>query len=296
MPHPWEAEKTIEPPEALRLIQEQFPELKAKHIRHLASGWDNTALVIDEELIFRFPRREVALPLLEAESVLLPRLAPRLPVPIPVPKWKGSPTKSFPWPFLGYRMLPGYTACYVNLTEEQRTSLAEPIAQFLAKLHAAPKELMEGCHIFGDNRSRIDSAILTEKIHKNFEELASLGLIKNRKALAKLHYRQPVETCLVHGDFYVRHLLVDQRHRLAGVIDWGDIHWGDPAIDLAIAHSFLPVTAHAAFRRAYGEISEETWALAKLRAIYSCSLLALYGHHSGDPDLLREGMRYIENL
>lgn len=290
MPHPWEAEKTIEPQEALKIIQEQFPEIGAKHIRFLASGWDNTAFLIDDQYIFRFPRREIALPLLETESILLPKLSPRLPAPIPDPKWKGRPTKNFPWPFLGYRMLPGNTACYVNLTEEQRIALAEPIGRFLAELHATPKELMEGCRILGDNRSRIDGAILREKIQKNFEELNLLGLLKDPKPPEGV-YRRPLETCLVHGDFYVRHLLVDEKHRLCGVIDWGDIHWGDPAIDLAIAHSFLPEQSHAAFQKAYGQISEETWALAKLRAIYSSSLIALYGHHAGDPDLVREGLR-----
>ena len=49
--HQWEAEQVIEPPMALRLIQEQFPKLNAKHIRYLSAGWDNTAFIIDEELI-----------------------------------------------------------------------------------------------------------------------------------------------------------------------------------------------------------------------------------------------------
>jgi len=57
----------------------------------------------------------------------------------------------------------------------------------------------------------------------------------------------------------------------------GDIHIGDPAIDLAIAHSFLPVRAHTLFIKTYGDISANTWALAKLRAFDSSTLLVLLG-------------------
>lgn len=299
MSHQWEPEQTIEPPMALQLIKEQFPELSPKHIRILGAGWDNAAFIVDEELIFRFPRRKIALPLLEAEWCALPKLAPRLPLPIPIPKWRGSPTPSFPWPFIGYRMIPGFTACYANLLEDERTSLAEPIAQFLATLHATPKSEISSCHIPADNQSQIDGTLLTAKIKKNFAELSLLGLLENEKQLDRIveklqHFRAPVSSFVVHGDFYVRHLLVDNNHHLVGVIDWGDIHLGDPANDLAIAHSFLPLQAHQSFLKAYGQVSEDTWALAKLRAISHSTFLVLFGYHSSDPNILREGLRSLK--
>jgi aminoglycoside phosphotransferase (APT) family kinase protein len=299
MTHLWNPEQTLEPPLALELIREQFPELSPTKIRLLGAGWDNTAFLINEDLIFRFPRREIALPLLEAEWSILPKLAPHLPLPVPVPKWRGSPTSRFPWPFIGYKMLPGFTACYANLSEDERAALAEPIAHFLSKLHNTPGASIAGCHIFGDNRSRIDGSVLIPKILKNFEELALLKLLENRKELESIlekstNLRAPMSSVVVHGDFYVRHLLVDERHHLVGVIDWGDVHLGDPAMDLSIAHSFLPKQAHKTFRDAYGEISHDTWALARLRAIYSSTMLVLYGHHSGDPSILREGLRSLK--
>lgn len=301
MSRQWEAEQIVEPPMALQLIQEQFPELCVQTIRLLGAGWDNTAFILDEEFIFRFPRRKIALPLLEAEWCALPKLAHRLPLPIPTPQWKGVPTSHFHWPFIGYRMIPGFTACYANLPEGQRASLAEPIARFLAILHATPRSELAQCHIPGDNRSRIDATQLIPKIQTNFAELSLLGLLENQKQLSSIfehvhHFRAPLNSYIVHGDFYVRHLLVNEKHQLVGVIDWGDIHLGDPAIDLAIAHNFLPKEAHNAFIKAYGEISEETWALAKLRALYSSTLLVLFGHHSGDPNLVREGSRSLKML
>ncbi len=134
---------------------------------------------------------------------------------------------------------------------------------------------------------------------KNIEELSLLNLLEKKDELESLveslqDLRPPISSVVVHGDFYVRHILVNEVHDLVGVIDWGDIHIGDPAIDLAIAHSFLPTSALAKFREAYGDISEETWKLALLRAIYSSTLLILYGHHSKDPVILREGLRSLK--
>lgn len=299
MAHQWEPQQILEPPLALELIREQFPDLPLFKIRLLGAGWDNTAFVINEDLIFRFPRREIAVPLLEAEWCILPKLARRLSLRIPIPKWRGSPTSSFPWPFIGYKMLSGSTACYANLSEEERDGLAEPIAHFLAGLHATPASITSGCQISGDNHDRIDWKILIDKVMKNIEELSLLDLLEKRGNLESLveslrDLRPPINSVVVHGDFYVRHILVNEAHCLVGVIDWGDIHVGDPAIDLAIAHSFLPTSAHAKFRKTYGEISEETWSLALLRAIYSSTLRILYGHHSKDPVLLREGLRSLK--
>jgi aminoglycoside phosphotransferase (APT) family kinase protein len=39
------------------------------------------------------------------------RIAAVLPVPISVPERVGEPGESYPWPFAGYRMLAGQTAC-----------------------------------------------------------------------------------------------------------------------------------------------------------------------------------------
>ncbi len=294
MKRQWDAEQTIEPHLALELIQQQFPELDARTIRFLGAGWDNTVFLIDEKLVFRFPRREIALPLLEAEWSLLPKLAPRLPLPIPFPKWRGSPTSVFPWPFIGHPMLPGTTACRAHLSDKERSALAKPIAQFLAALHATPHSLISDCPIPTDNLSRIDARKILSKIEPCLEELSSLKLFQKKLSLPSADtFRLPTATAVVHGDFYVRHLLLDEKHHLTGIIDWGDLHFGDPAIDLAIAHSFLPPQAHSLFRETYGPLSEATWQLARLRALYSSALLALYGHHSGDLTIAQEGLRYL---
>ena len=74
----------------------------------------------------------------------------------------------------------------------------------------------------------------------------------------------------------------------AGIIDWGDLHFGDRALDIAIAHLMLPQRAHSIFRAAYGGVDERTWQAARYRALYHAILEAEYGVREHD-----EGMRAI---
>jgi aminoglycoside phosphotransferase (APT) family kinase protein len=75
----------------------------------------------------------------------------------------------------------------------------------------------------------------------------------------------------VHGDLYARHLLLDQRNRLCGVIDWGDVHYGLPAVDLSVVHMMVPVPFHDAFFEAYGPVDERAWRFARYRARHHAS-------------------------
>src|ERR1700722_5883623 len=61
-PAPWLAGADVSPGQAAGLIRAQFPELAAATVTRLATGWDNTAFVVDDRWLFRFPRREIAVP------------------------------------------------------------------------------------------------------------------------------------------------------------------------------------------------------------------------------------------
>lgn len=296
MARQWEAEHTLPSDKALRLIQTQFPELNAKSLRFFGSGWDNTAYLVDETYVFRFPRREIAVSLIETESHILPKIAKKLPLPIPFPEWIGKPTEIFSWPFSGYRLLPGETACQANLSDAERSALAEPLARFLKALHSLPPDSA----LAGDLIGRLSIPRLLKELEKQLAELAFLGMIE-QSLYAPLfaqarHLLPAAETHVVHGDFYVRHLLINEKRQLCGVIDWGDMHLGDPAVDLMIVHSFLPKTAHAAFRELYGPIDDNTWSLAQLRSAYSSSLLAIFGHQIKDEALRREGLYGLKKI
>ena len=94
---------------------------------------------------------------------------------------------------------------------------------------------------------------------------------------------------LLHGDLHVRHVLVD-RDELSGVIDWGDVCVGDPAIDLLFVWSVLPPEAREAFFEVYGPIDEPTRLRARVLAIMLSTVLALYARDRGLAALERESV------
>ncbi len=297
----WDAERVVEADLAQALIKSQFPGLNPGRLESLGVGFDNTAYLVDGLYVFRFPRRQVAVPLLQTESAVLPKLGALLPLPVPEPAWLGEPEARFPWPFAGYRFIPGTTACRADLSESERAAAASHLGAFLKVLHSLPVAAGESWGLTEDRIGKLDLEKRIPQAESYLEEVAGAGLVDVRQRLsAVIAESRSLKTngprVVVHGDFYARHLLVDSRHRLSGVIDWGDLHLGDPAVDIGIAMSFLPRAAHGAFASAYGPVSEETWLLARFRALYISLVLVSYGHDSGDQHLVREGrqaLRYI---
>jgi aminoglycoside phosphotransferase (APT) family kinase protein len=284
----------VDVPEASALIQSQFPELAPTEVVPFGEGFDNTAYLVNRQWVFRFPRRAFAVPLLAVEIRLLPLIASQVPLPVPTPVFSGHPTGSYPWPFYGYHLMAGTTACRANLASDQRHHLAGPLGRFLAALHAIPLAEAAAHGAGPDTIRRLDVPFRLQKAETTLTTLVEKGVITDpgpiRHALHTLAdpLPGPRPQVLVHGDLYARHLLVDDHGDLSGIIDWGDTHLGDPALDIAIAPYFLPPDAWTTFRYAYGPISDETWRLARFRALVHALLVQVFATAIGDADLLRE--------
>ena len=307
MTQPWIPEIDVTVKRARLLIEGQYPELAPARVEPFGVGWDNTAYLVNEQYVFRFPHRRVAAGFMEAELAVLPHLAPVLPLPVPDPFFAGHPTDAYPWPFGGYRLLPGRAACAAGLDDRARARMAEPLGHFLACLHALPVKLVYNLGIERDLFGRIDPAQRLPKTRAAVDQLYQLGLISDLESLTaavdddarwyKAAQEAPAPSLvLAHGDLYASNLLVDETDALCGVIDWGNVHAGRVAADLMGAHLLLPPAAHAAFGAAYGPISEVDWHEARLRAVYHASVTALSSHEMGEEGQLCESLtslRYI---
>ena len=293
MKHQWHAEVKITEELVKALIEKQFQSLSPAVISPIGDGWDNSAFLVNKKYVFRFPRRQISLECLKNETKILPKIAPLLPLPVPVPIFKGRPSKHFPWPFSGYPLLPGTTACRKNLTEEERIKMAPVIADFLKKLHSIP---LEDAYSYGAEPDKIGRLNFKKRIpgmYRYLDGLVEKGVIKRPEPVIEFIKSISVKpdapkTALVHGDFYVRHILVDKNNNISGIIDWGDMHTGNPAIDISIARGFLPAEGQRIFREIYGEIGEITWKLAEVKAFYMALILLSYGHDIGDSSLVEE--------
>ncbi len=297
----WTADIEVDAALAARAIAAQFPELGGTAVEPFGVGWDNAAFLVDGRIVFRFPRRRVCANLIEREIALLPLVAPHVPLAIPAPRYAGAATAAYRWPFAGYDLIAGTSACSVELSDAARAGLAEPLAGFLRALHGIDTAPLVARGLPPDEIDRLDHR---KRLPLAAERLAALTsstgwpafeiATEPERFLDWLAAHPPVSLAddartLVHGDLYARHVLLDANARPSGVIDWGDVHLGDPALDVAIAHLVLPARAHAAFRAAYGGIDERTWSAARYRAVYHAILELDYGVRADDAGMRASG-------
>jgi aminoglycoside phosphotransferase (APT) family kinase protein len=295
----WDAEVTIDVALVRALVEEQFPTLDATSARLFGEGWDNAVWVVEERWAFRFPRRAIAIPGVERELSVLPRLAPLLDVPIPVPSFVGQRGERYPWPFFGGGLLPGREVADAELDSEARVALGTELGQFLRALHAPemraqvdPDDVLPI-----DPLGRADMDKRVSMARQYLGELESTGVWQGNGAVARVldgaSRLAPKERVFVHGDLHLRHVLVDDGS-LTGVIDWGDCCTGDPSIDLQLAWSMLPPEGREAFLAEYGAVDGDVHSRARVLALGLCAMLAIYAHSVGNANLLRESVAGLE--
>jgi aminoglycoside phosphotransferase (APT) family kinase protein len=320
----WTAEIVVTPEFAASLISEQFPELRGTPVTLLETGWDNTAFVVDRQWLFRFPRRQIALPGVRREIEVLPRLAPRLPLPIPEPVFVGQPTERYGWPFFGARLLPGRELAVSGLSDADRGAAAAAVGGFLRALHdPALVPLVDGAGLPADPMRRASPPARARMARAALAMLARRGLRPASSEISRLldraeaeasaagpsrpggppglataaaspvtasNFDAPADGPLIvsHGDLHVRHLLVEDG-AATGVIDWGDLCLADPAVDLSVAYFGFAGKARADLVSAYGEaLSAERELAARACAISLAVSLAEYAADDGRVALLRE--------
>jgi aminoglycoside phosphotransferase (APT) family kinase protein len=270
---PWRAEREGSPALARRLVEAVAPELTGLPVEPFGAGWDNTAYLVGGRVVFRFPRRELAVPSLETELAALPLLAPLLPLSVPEPLHAGRGTDEYPWPYASYEVLRGEVVAERILSPAQLLANAAPLGRFLAALHGQPRERWQRAGVPADGLRRLDRETRVPLALEMLSQLQERGALRETKWMRRaiensLPDSVGVDT-LVHGDLDARHLLCDPGGRVTGVIDWGDLHLGDPGVDLAVARTFLPPAARDQFLAAYGEPSAASWGAARFRGLHN---------------------------
>jgi aminoglycoside phosphotransferase (APT) family kinase protein len=176
-------------------------------------GWDFKVLVLEDEWVLRIPRVHQAVGKLGKEAVLLPALAPALPVEIPSFAYVSQEP-----PFVVYRLIRG---------EPLRNEDPDGVRAFLDALHAFdPGELdlprPEWVEAWQENADGFRAVVLP--LLDPDERRAGDALLRETETLTGF------EPTLTHSDLGPAHLLCRDRH-LVGVIDWAGAEIGDPAVD-----------------------------------------------------------------
>ncbi|GAA2937661.1 aminoglycoside phosphotransferase family protein [Streptomyces enissocaesilis] len=241
-----------------RLVDTQFPQWAGLPLELLEpAGSDHVIHRLGEELSVRLPRHAGAVGQAGKESEWLPRLAPHLPLAIPVPVGLGEPGFGYPWPWAVSRWLDGEVATVEALAGSSEASVQ--LAEFLIALQRFAPE-----GVLAEDMPEDTPADLTLRDRATRAAVAQVDGAFDAAAMTELWDtalgapgwdRPPV---WFHGDFHTGNLLtVDGR--LSAVIDFGGLGIGDPACDLTIAFTLMSAGSRAAFRAALG-VDDATWA------------------------------------
>jgi aminoglycoside phosphotransferase (APT) family kinase protein len=108
----------------------QWADLPLERVR--SAGTDNAIYRLGRDMAVRLPRRVRTAVTLEKEREWLPRLAPHLPLEVPVPLVDGTPADGYPWVWSVYRWLGGEDATRERIADLR--DAATRLAGFVAAL------------------------------------------------------------------------------------------------------------------------------------------------------------------
>lgn len=238
-------------------------------VTYLGQGWDSRAELIDERWVERRPRRPQIGPQLLRETVVMPWLAPLLPLPVPVPAVVSDDPL-----IVRHELVRGAELESPNAVQGRQ------LAEFLLALHAVP---VEEAAARGVRPTPLPIERFRAEVLPHVPEGAAL--------LAELP-NLPADT-LVHADIGPEHVL-GRDGVLTGVIDFGDLRIGDPALDLAWALNAAPPEFAHAVAETYG-VTAELRARAAIWHQLGPWDEVLYGNDNGDQRMVAEGLAGVRD-
>jgi aminoglycoside 2''-phosphotransferase len=218
-------------------ILEICPDLTVKSLRLNSDGLLNDVVIVNDELVFRFAKRDFGYKDPQEEANLLHFLNKYITLSIPSPFYQGPDT-------LAYRLIPGSTLrrdILLRLPEDDQQTVADQLAQFLKELHGVPVNEAANFKIpIADALMKYEGWV---SAYNRIREKVFPLLLPHVRDWATEHFESHLakqsnfeyELKMVDTDIPPYHILFDtQMRRISGIIDFGCAGLGDPAIDLGV--------------------------------------------------------------
>jgi aminoglycoside phosphotransferase (APT) family kinase protein len=265
------------------LLAEQFPEWTGLPLRRIEpSGTVNAIFRLGDKLSVRLPRRDGPTEPGSAELDWLPRLAPQLPIEVPVPVAQGRPNESYPWFWEIHTWVEGET---LSVEEIDAVQAARDLAELVRALQrVAPS----GGPPPGRGVALAERDSAFHYWLERFEGDPRVVTEWERALAAPPWAGAPVWH---HGDLDCRNWLVQDR-RISGVIDWGSMGVGDPACDVMVAWKLHSLEARDAFREAL-PTDDATWERARGWAVSQAVAALSYYTPQNNPSLYHEAETWL---
>ena len=271
-----------------RLVDAQCPAWAGLPLTRVdAWGTDHVIFRLGDDLSVRLPKIGWAATQGERESRWLPVLAPHLDVSVPVPLFVGEPDLGYPFRWYVSPWIPGS-----NPTPgDDLCALAVELAAFVLALERVPTEWAPGPRV---GRRGGDLAGADECLRWRAEQLRDQTDVDALLAIWDAGLGAPAwsgEPVWVHGDLQDGNQIV-RDGRLCGVIDWGGLVAGDPAVELMVAWSFFDARSRAVYREALGFVDEAMWLRGRAWAT-EAAINALPYYRDTNPVIVERSWRTV---
>ena len=257
-----------------------------------AWGTDHAIFRLGRDLSVRVPKIGWASKQGEKESQWLPRLAPHLPVEVPVPVAMGEPAEGYPFVWYVAPWLEG-----ANPRLDGSLDLHQLTADLAAFVLALQRIDTAGAPTArpGQRGGPLEAA--DEFTRVRAEELRGEADVDALLAVWDAGMHAPPwdgPGRWVHGDLSDGNLLV-RDGRLSGVIDWGGLIAGDPAVELMVAWSLFDSETRAVYRDALGFVDDAMWLRSRAWAA-SAAIQALPYYRETNPDIVARSWRAVREV
>jgi aminoglycoside 2''-phosphotransferase len=253
-----------------------FPELGARDVRAIGTGWTADTYDVDGEWVVQFPRRDEVAETIRRQIDTLPELAAELSALVPEPVHVNRDV-----PAIAYRRLGG-----VPLDRAPDGLWPERLGRFLYDLHLMPPEYVG---LRGATAAQVREATREQlaRMGDGVVPLLTTGEAKTVEerfdAFLNDDEMWRFAPCLIHDDIGPEHVLVSTTGDLVGVLDWEDLTVGDPSSDFAWLLHARPDDGERALG-AYGGAPDQTF---RSRAAFLFWLMPFHEVEHG----LRTGQR-----
>ena len=274
-----------------RLLAGQLPHWAELPITPVVSyGTDHDIYRLGDALAARLPRIGWATEQAAKEREWLPRLAPHLPLAVPVQLAMGQPAEGYPFAWSVYEWLPGENA---NGTIDDLEQAAVDLAAFVKALRRVDAT---AAHSRPRGARGAPLAELDVAVRRSIAELGDR--IDGDAALRSWAESLDAggwegDEVWVHGDLLPGNLLVVDG-RLSAVIDFGGLNVGDPACDLQPAWNVFAGESRTRFR-AELEVDDASWLRGRGWALLQ-ALQALPYYWDTNPGMIRQASHALTQV
>lgn len=224
----------------LEQIKAACPDLAIETVHWNDSGQFNRVMIVNGEIVFRFPRYAEQARSLPRQARLLRQIRGYLNVAIPDPIYEGVDSALPGEAFIGYPMIPGIPLRREMLAAVSQTAfpiIVGQIATFLHSLHGVPTSIVSTklSNQDGPDRWADLYARIRERLFSYMRPSARSAVTHHFEAFLGDPQSFEYQPVIRHGDFGAGNILFDPAsERIHGVIDFDVAGLGDPATDLSV--------------------------------------------------------------